>query len=506
MSRIIISRTLVLFAIAASLSFSPRTVTAAEPGDSDSLPVVSPAPLLVTVNLSENEATAIGNKVWRNECGGRIDGLTSWNVGEDFPSLGIGHFIWYPQNAHDKFEESFPRLVAFLQSKGVRLPDWLTADMRCPWNSRQEFLRDFNGKKMTELRTMLKNTVPLQTKFIVLRLQGALPMVLENVPESARATIRARFNRVITSGSAGAFALIDYVNFKGEGVNPGERYKGKGWGLLQVLEGMSDQGDAVQSFSKSAAAVLAMRVKNSPPERHEERWLLGWKKRVSNYCAGTIYSGANAAGAKAVGTSSPAKSSKVPKPAIVSREEWGSKSQPIGEDRKQVPEWITIHHAGELWHDKDDPVEFVRHMQEWGQKRPQLEKPPRDTYWPDLPYHFLVAPDGRIFEGRQTQYEPESNTKYPLKGNIGVEMMGDFNVQRPTLKEIQSCVKLTAWLCQQHNIPLDHVRTHQDAAPNQTDCPGKDFYRYITDGQFKHWVQVTMQGMEPTIDPGPSSL
>ncbi len=453
------------------------------------------------MNLSESEATAIGNKVWRNECGGRIDGLTSWNVGEDFPSLGIGHFIWYPKNAHDKFEESFPRLVAFLQSKGERLPDWLKADMRCPWNSRQEFLRDVKGKKMTQFRTMLKNTVPLQTKFIVLRLQGALPMVLENVPESARATIRARFNRVITSGSAGAFALIDYVNFKGEGVNRGERYKGQGWGLLQVLEGMSDQGDAVQSFSKSAAVVLGLRVKNSPPERHEERWLLGWKKRVSNYCAGTITSGASA-----VGTSSPTRSSKVPKPPIVSRAEWGSKSQPIGEDRRQVPEWITIHHAGELWHDKDDPVEFVRHMQVWGQKRPQLEKPPRDTYWPDLPYHFLIAPDGRIFEGRQTQYEPESNTKYPLKGNIGVEMMGDFNVQRPTLKEIQSCVKLTAWLCQQHHIPLDHVRTHQDAAPNQTDCPGKDFYRYITDGQFKHWVQETMQGTEPSIDPGPSSL
>lgn len=347
MSRLIILRTLAVFAIAASLSSSPRAVAAAEPGDIDSPQIVSPAPLPLPVNLSESEATDIGNKVWRNECGGRIDGLTSWNVGEDFPSLGIGHFIWYPENAHDKFEESFPRLLAFLQSKGQRLPEWLKADMRCPWNSRQEFLRDVKGKKMTELRTMLKNTVPLQTMFIVQRLQGALPVVLENVPESARATIRARFNRVITSGSAGAFALIDYVNFKGEGVNPGERYKGQGWGLLQVLEGMSDQGDAVKSFSKSAAAVLGLRVKNSPPERHEERWLLGWKRRVSNYYAGTIHSGATAAA-----TSSPTRSSKVPKPPIVSREEWGSKSQPIGEDRKQVPEWITIHHAGEIWHDK----------------------------------------------------------------------------------------------------------------------------------------------------------
>jgi hypothetical protein len=163
---------------------------------------------------------------------------------------------------------------------------------------------------------------------------------------------------------------------------------------------------------------------------------------------------------------------------------------------------VTIHHAGELWTKGEDPVEFVRHMQVWGQNRPKLEKPPRDTYWPDLPYHYLIAPDGRIFEGRPVDYEPESNTKYSLKGNIGIEMMGDFNEQRPSVEQIKSCVALTAWLCGQYHIDLDHVRTHQDAAPNQTDCPGKDFYRYIIDGEFKNWVKEAMQGKNPKIEPG----
>ncbi len=88
----------------------------------------------------------------------------------------------------------------------------------------------------------------------------------------------------------GKFALIDYVNFKGEGVNPDERYNGRGWGLLQVLEGMSDQGDAVHAFSKSAESALALRVQNAPPQRNEGRWLLGWKKRVTNYSIGTASS------------------------------------------------------------------------------------------------------------------------------------------------------------------------------------------------------------------------
>ena len=38
----------------------------------------------------------VGRKVWVNECDGTVAGLTSWNADEAFPSLGIGHFIWYP--------------------------------------------------------------------------------------------------------------------------------------------------------------------------------------------------------------------------------------------------------------------------------------------------------------------------------------------------------------------------------------------------------------------------
>jgi hypothetical protein len=122
----------------------------------------------------------------------------------------------------------------------------------------------------------------------------------------------------------------------------------------------------------------------------------------------------------------------VPKPdKIVTREQWGSTPDPIPDTRKHTPKYITIHHAGVLWTNSVDPAQFVRNMQAWGKKRPQLEKPPRDTYWPDLPYHFLVAPDGKIYEGRPVEYEPESNTEYSLAGNIGVEMMGDFNRQRP---------------------------------------------------------------------------
>jgi hypothetical protein len=184
----------------------------------------------------------------------------------------------------------------------------------------------------------------------------------------------------------------------------------------------------------------------------------------------------------------------VPKPPIVTREQWGSQPQPIPASRRQVVQYITIHHAGVDWKAGRDPAEFVKNMQAWGQ---------REKHWPDLAYHFLIAPDGRIFEARSMDYEPESNTKYDLQGHIGVELMGNFETQRPSRAQIESCVKLVAWLCQQKQIDPGRIGGHKDRAKGQTSCPGKDFYRYLESGQFVGWVKETLAGKTPAIDPGP---
>lgn len=235
------------------------------------------------LKLSDTDAVEIGHKVWRNECGGTIEGLTSWNFGEEFPSLGIGHFIWYPEGVKGRFDESFPKVLKFLQEKGSKLPEWLSPGMACPWKSREEFLQDQKGRRMTELRKMLSSTVGLQTDYIVQRLEAALPKMLEKTEPENRAKIEKQFQRVLQSGKQGVFALIDYVNFKGEGIVETERYKGEGWGMLQVLHGMSETEAPVKAFVESAIKALTLRVQNSPPERGEARWLPGWTNRLNAY-------------------------------------------------------------------------------------------------------------------------------------------------------------------------------------------------------------------------------
>jgi hypothetical protein len=244
--------------------------------------------LPAAINLSPAETRRIGNRIWQNECGGTVAGLTSWNAGENFASLGIGHFIWYPKGVRGPFDESFPKLIEFARGRGANLPALLSANESCPWKTRAEFNQAAQSPPMKELRAFLARTVDLQAEFLVHRLQEALPKMLAEGGASNHAQVQERFDRV--AGTAmGCYALVDYVNFKGEGVLATERYAGQGWGLLQVLEGMTQESTgraAVKSFADSAKTVLKTRVRNSPPERYEAKWLPGWLKRVDTYVGG----------------------------------------------------------------------------------------------------------------------------------------------------------------------------------------------------------------------------
>src|SRR5688572_18767790 len=150
--------------------------------------------------LTPKELDSIGRKVWQNECGGSRDGLTSWNAGEGFASLGIGHFIWYPKGMNGPYEESFPGLVQFLAAKGAKVPGWLKEADDCPWKSKAEFQADFRSERMNELRDLLASTIRHQSEYLALRMEKALPKLLAGAPAERRDVIKARFEKLAASG------------------------------------------------------------------------------------------------------------------------------------------------------------------------------------------------------------------------------------------------------------------------------------------------------------------
>ena len=236
-------------------------------------------------NISKAELNAIGEKIFKNEAAGKKENLVYWNEGENFPSLGIGHFIWYKQGEPGIFEESFPQLVEFLKSKNVKLPKIMAENKYSPWKDRQELinLKTKKNPDIEELTNFLYENKDLQIMFIFKRLESSLEKML--AVSNDRENVRKQFYRVASSPN-GLYPLIDYVNFKGEGTNPKERYNGQGWGLLQVLENMkgTETGkSALTEFSNSAKFVLQRRVNNSDPSKNERKWLQGWFNRCNTY-------------------------------------------------------------------------------------------------------------------------------------------------------------------------------------------------------------------------------
>jgi len=241
------------------------------------------APERATVQLDQGQLRWLGERIYQNECNAKPACLTAWNEGEEFPSLGIGHFIWYQQGQTAPFVETFPDLLVFLQHSGVKIPLWLQQNHSQPWPGRREFLADHNAPRMLELRSLLAATRDLQTAFIVQRFVQLTED--SGSPFAARADLRSKLQAVAAAQIPyGLYALIDYVHFKGAGTNGAESYQGQGWGLLQVLEQMPLAGnEPLQDFVQSAGVILTRRVAYAAPERHEQRWLAGWQHRLQSY-------------------------------------------------------------------------------------------------------------------------------------------------------------------------------------------------------------------------------
>ena len=236
------------------------------------------------LNLTREQLLSVADKIFKNETGGSINELVAWNDGENFPSLGIGHFTWFKASGgRSGFGDSLPDMIAYYKQQGIQLPKLLSEFRYSPWNSKSELMaKKANGDKdIQELIAFFDNTRDIQVMFIYERLKGSLDKMLE--ASSNKENLRNQFERMVNTPN-GLYALIDYVNFKGEGLKGVSSYNNIAWGLRQVLENMKGTAvgqSALVEFSNSAKDVLARRVRNAP--RNERRWLQGWYNRVDTY-------------------------------------------------------------------------------------------------------------------------------------------------------------------------------------------------------------------------------
>ncbi len=148
--------------------------------------------------------------------------------------------------------------------------------------------------------------------------------------------------------------------------------------------------------------------------------------------------------------------------------------------KQHVPVRITVHHEGTRLEVTDDAAKKIKAIQVWGMGP--------DRSWVDIPYHFLIAPDGKIYEGRAVTTVGETATEYDPTGHLLITCLGNLGQQEVPQAQLTSLIKLIAYTCKKYNLPYETITTHRDNS-TQTTCPGKNLYRYFENGYVKAEVK-----------------
>jgi hypothetical protein len=190
-------------------------------------------------------------------------------------------------------------------------------------------------------------------------------------------------------------------------------------------------------------------------------------------------------------------------PDVVTRAEWGAKESlkrtSGGCERRFFPvRQVFVHHTAGSNYDQH-PEATMRAIYWYHVVR---------QGWCDVGYNFVIAPDGRIFEGRWARkfqswevHDSENHKDRVVagahvadfnSGSVGVSLMGNFTSVGVPPNARRSLVELIAWEADRHDFDprkshvyrnpesgrtrkLPWVAGHRDAGT--TACPGRRLYR-----------------------------
>ena len=165
---------------------------------------------------------------------------------------------------------------------------------------------------------------------------------------------------------------------------------------------------------------------------------------------------------------------------IIERSKWGTRQPKI---IKLVSDWehnsIVLHHSGNLGEKDPKKIEHL-HMDK--------------RNWDDVGYHYLIKPNGEIFEGRKI-YNKGSHVGGANTGKIGVLLMGDYDEQwwdfDDTLSEshISSTNALIKTLV--NNFPkIRMLGGHREYLPDKGyTCPGNLIMDIVDRMREKHGLE-----------------
>ena len=167
---------------------------------------------------------------------------------------------------------------------------------------------------------------------------------------------------------------------------------------------------------------------------------------------------------------------KASRPKVISREDWGA-DKAVGVGKKHEITFITIHHTATAQKPEGLIGTKMRNLQAFSQRDDKLDSGKVKPAWFDIPYHYYIAADGQIAEGRDINYAGDTNTEYDPAGHALVVLEGSFNKEIPTTAQVESLKQMVAWLTRKFKVPAENIKGHSDYA--KTACPGENLKKLL---------------------------
>jgi hypothetical protein len=152
-------------------------------------------------------------------------------------------------------------------------------------------------------------------------------------------------------------------------------------------------------------------------------------------------------------------------PGVIERTAWANAAPIPSRMERMLPvQRITLHHDGM-------PPVSIRSRADAARRLEQIRLGHLGRGFGDIGYHFIVDPQGNVWQGRPLQWQG-AHVKDQNPGNLGILCLGNFEVQRPTQAQLATLRRFVASQMATYNVTTSRVHTHKELA--QTACPGRN--------------------------------
>ena len=136
---------------------------------------------------------------------------------------------------------------------------------------------------------------------------------------------------------------------------------------------------------------------------------------------------------------------------------------------------ITVHHSGEV-NDLSSDMDIISHLRRV-QSNQCKTKASGGLGAGDLAYHFVIDRNGVTWEGRSLRYQgAHAGNSTANRGNVGICVLGNFNVQYPNARQRSNLRELLVKLTKRYALSDRDIYTHCEIRAyyglSATECPG----------------------------------